>query len=107
MTYFLFFRNRSLHGSRRSYRASGRLDVFLGGKAVKAAPRRATLLIKGSNCSTVWWVLFAPVVVVGMGESRVKTNERYGNKSLFAHLVLCILFLSQLMVKQVIRGNAG
>ncbi|KAH9969224.1 hypothetical protein BGW80DRAFT_1337255 [Lactifluus volemus] len=62
---------------------------------------------KREYCSTVWWVLFAPVVVVGMGESRVKTNERYGNKSHFAHLVICIFFLTQLMVKQVIRGNAG
>ncbi|KAH9969217.1 hypothetical protein BGW80DRAFT_1336419 [Lactifluus volemus] len=85
MTYFLFFRNRSCEG--------------------RATPR--DVINKREYCSTVWWVLFAPVVVVGMGVSRVKTNERYGNKSLFAHLVLCIFFLTQLMVKQVIRGNAG
>ncbi|KAH9969220.1 hypothetical protein BGW80DRAFT_1336872, partial [Lactifluus volemus] len=71
-------------------------DVFLEEQgAVKATPRRAT---------TVWWVLSAPVVVVGMGVSRLNKKERYG---LFAHLVLSIFFLTQLMVKQVIRGNAG
>jgi hypothetical protein len=89
------------------YRASGRLDVFLGGQGCegRAAPR--DVINKREYCSTVWWVLFALVVVVGMGVSRVKTNERFGNKSLFAHLVLRIFFLTQLMVKQVIRGNAG
>ncbi|KAH9969218.1 hypothetical protein BGW80DRAFT_1336562 [Lactifluus volemus] len=102
MTYFLF-------SGTGVYTVTVPVDglTFFGGQGCegRAAPRDA--INKREYCSTVWWGLFAPVVVVGMGVSRVKTNERYGNKSLFAHLVLCIFFLTQLMVKQVIRGNAG